>query len=126
MGEAKRRKAEIEVLKRASPEEAARWRQSKQDESILVRGINPESMDPELTAAMTRLLHTMFERSKQDGNIDTPVKFLQSKVDATLQDLRDIPIACKKGCSHCCYIWVSALLPQETRAGDNPNRMKVF
>ena len=112
MGEAKRRKAEIEMLKRAPGETAARWRQSKQDEKDLVRGIKPESTNPEPTAAMARLLHTMFERAKQDRNIDPPVKFLQSKVDATVQGFGRLPIACKKGCSHCCYIWVSASAPE--------------
>ena len=112
MGESKCRKAEIEMLKRASPEDAARWRQSKQDEKKLGRGINPEATDPEPTAAMARLLHSMFERAKQDRNIDPPVRFLQSKVDATVQGFGHLPIACKKGCSHCCYTWVSASAPE--------------
>ncbi len=112
MGEAKRRKAEIEMFKRASPEDAARRRQSTQDERSLVRGINPESQNPEEIAGMARLLQTMFESAKQNGSIDAPVTFLQSKVDATVQGLGDIPIACKKGCSHCCNIWVSAPAPE--------------
>ena len=54
MGEAKRRKAEIETLKR------------------LGQKIDPTSTDPEPTAAMARRLHSMFEAAKKDGNIDPP------------------------------------------------------
>jgi Fe-S-cluster containining protein len=112
MGESKRRKGEIEMLKRASPEDAARWRQSKQDEQSLGRGIDPASRDPEPTAAMARTLHTMFEKAKVDGNIDIPVRFMHAKVDTTVQGFGDLSIACRKGCSHCCNIWVSASAPE--------------
>lgn len=89
-----------------------RRRQAKQDEKLLVRGIDPESQDPEPTAALARHLYALFERAKQDRDIDLPVRYLHSKVDATLRGLRDIPVACKKGCSHCCHIWVSATAPE--------------
>jgi Fe-S-cluster containining protein len=112
MGEAKRRKAEIEMLKHAAPEDAMRWQRIKQDEKGVARGIDPKSTNPESTAAMARLLHTMFERAKQDGNVDPPVMFLQSKLDATVQGFGDLPIACKRGCSHCCYTWVSVTAPE--------------
>ncbi|HUC60794.1 MAG TPA: YkgJ family cysteine cluster protein [Alphaproteobacteria bacterium] len=112
MGEAKRRKAEIEALKRASPEDAARWRESKRDSECLVRGIDPESHEMEPTAAMCRILRNMFERAKESGNIDPPVEFLHTKVAATVRGLRDITISCRKGCSHCCNIWVSATAPE--------------
>src|SRR6202051_2196360 len=91
---------------------AERRRQAREDEKRLVRGIDPESTDPQLTAAMSRLLHSLFETAKRTGNIDPPVKFLHSRVDATVRGLRDVPIACRKGCSHCCHIWVSATAPE--------------
>jgi hypothetical protein len=46
MGAAKRRRAEIEMLKRASPEEAARWRQARGDEKRLVRALIAERAEP--------------------------------------------------------------------------------
>jgi Fe-S-cluster containining protein len=94
MGEAKRRKAEIEGLKRFGPR------------------IDPTSSDPEPAAVMARRLYSMFEAAKQDGNIDPPVNFIHSKLDTTIQGFGQLPIACKKGCSHCCYIWVSATAPE--------------
>ena len=94
MGQAKSRKAEIEALKRLGPR------------------IDAGSSDPEPTAEMARRLHTMFELAKQSGNIDPPVNFLYSKLETTIQDFGPIPIACKKGCSHCCHVGISATAPE--------------
>ncbi len=116
MGEAKRRRTEIEVLKQAPREEAARWRQAQSDEKLIARGIDPKSTDPEPTAAMARRLHALFETAKQNGNVDPPVKFLHAKVEQTIQDFGElfggVPLACKKGCSHCCRVWISATAPE--------------
>jgi hypothetical protein len=87
---------------------ADRKRQAKEDEQRLVRGIDTESRDAEPTAAMARQMYALLERAKRDHNIDPPVKYLHDKVDATLQGMKDIPVACAKGCSHCCHAWVSA------------------
>jgi hypothetical protein len=35
-----------------------------------------------------------------------------SKIDLTLRDMHDVPVACGKGCSHCCNIWVSITAPE--------------
>jgi Putative zinc- or iron-chelating domain len=91
---------------------AKRRRQSKDDGKRLARGIDPVSRDPEMTAAMGRQLHELFERAKRDRNINLPVEFLHAKMDATLRGLRDVPVACRKGCSHCCHIWVSVTAPE--------------
>jgi Fe-S-cluster containining protein len=94
MGEAKRRKAEIEALKQLGPP------------------IDVTSGDPERTAVMARNLHAMLETAKQEGNVDPPVRFICEKLDTTINAFGKLPIACKKGCSHCCYIWVSATAPE--------------
>jgi hypothetical protein len=94
MGEAKRRKAEIEMLKRLGPP------------------IDVTSPNPEPAVVLARRLHSMFETAKQDGNIDPPVEFVHAKLDTTIHAFGPLPVACKKGCSHCCYIWVSATAPE--------------
>jgi len=91
---------------------AARRRQAKEDEKLLAGGLDPESSNPEPTAAMARMLCTMFEKAKLEKNINAPVIFLYAKAYATLRRLQDIPVACQKGCSHCCYTWVSASAPE--------------
>jgi Fe-S-cluster containining protein len=112
MGEAKRRHAEIEELKRTNPELAALWRQLQTDKRRIAPGIDPVSPDPEPVAAMARALSVLFGEAKRTGNIDPPVTLLQTTTNATLQRLSAIPVACKKGCSHCCHTWVSVSAPE--------------
>jgi len=112
MGEAKRRAAEIQRLKNATPEEAARQQQIRDDEKLLARGVVVGSRDPGPTAAMARRLAAMLETAKTDGNITPPIEFLHSKVDASLQSLGPLEIACRKGCAHCCHTWVSVTAPE--------------
>ena len=89
-----------------------RRRQWKQDQHTLLKGVNLGSTQAEPTEAMARQLFSMLEQAKRDGRVDAPVKFLQSKVNASLTSLGDLTLACKKGCSHCCYVWVSATAPE--------------
>lgn len=112
MGEAKRRKAEIEALKQNSSMDAGAWRQLQQDKRRLALGINPETQNPEDVAALARVLYHLFEEAKRIGSINAPVEFFQSTVNSTVHGLADIPVACKKGCSHCCHTWVSVSVPE--------------
>ena len=111
-GQAKWRKAEIEELKRQSPEEAAVWRQMQNDKRSVAFGINPESLDIAVPAAMARALSALFNEAKRTGDIDPPVTLLYTTINATVRGLSDVPVACKKGCSHCCYTWVSVTAPE--------------
>lgn len=95
MGQAKSRKAEIDALKRLGPR------------------IDVTSRDPESTAVVfARNLYSMLEAAKEEGDVDPPIQFILDKLDATIRAFGRLPIACKKGCSHCCYIWVSATAPE--------------
>lgn len=118
MGEAKRRRTEIEKLRQNSPEEVAARRQAQEDDRLLSKGIDPEAPSfPEEIAAMARLLATKFKEAKQSGIIDEPVKSLYAKINATTRGLADVPIACRKGCSHCCHAWVSVSAPEALFVG---------
>lgn len=112
MGQAKERKAEIEALKRQSPEQTAEWKQYQSDKRLLRPGINPESQSPDETAAMARVLSRMFAEAKQTGNVSPAIEYFHDTINSTVRGLSDIPIACKKGCSHCCHIWVSVAPPE--------------
>jgi len=119
MGEAKRRRAEIERLKKLSPQEAAAWHREKEDELSLHGGIDPKAAttDPSAVIAMARRLHDRFEQAKASQNVDDAVRYLYEKIDATIHRLRDIPIACGKGCSHCCVISVTVSAPEAIYVG---------
>jgi Fe-S-cluster containining protein len=90
---------------------AERKRQAKEDEKRLLHGIDPETNDAGPTAAMARQMHALFETAKEAGNIDPPVKFLYVKAAASIAS-RPIPVACARGCSHCCNGWVSVTAPE--------------
>jgi Fe-S-cluster containining protein len=119
MGEAKRRRAEIERLKALSPEDAAVRRQEQEDEAALRGGIDPKAATagPAPVIAMARRLHGQFAQAKAAGNVDDAIRYLYGKIDATLDGLRDIPIACGKGCSHCCVIAVTVSAPEALYVG---------
>ena len=91
---------------------AERRQQAKQDAKRLVHGIDPRTKDAEPTAAMARQLLTFFEEAREDGNLDAAVRFLHAKVEATLGGTKEVAIACKRGCAHCCHTWVSAPAPE--------------
>jgi hypothetical protein len=88
-----------------------RKRQAKVDEKQLAHGVDPESSDPALIAAMARQMLRLFETAKSEKNIDPAVKFFHAKVEATLKG-STIPVACGKGCAHCCHSWVSVIAPE--------------
>lgn len=111
-GQAKWRREEIAELKRRSPEDAARWRQMQEDKRRVASGIDPESSDPELPVTMARALSALYTEAKRSGTVDPPVIFLYETINATLRRVSDIPVACRKACSHCCHIWVSVSAPE--------------
>ena len=119
MGEAKRRRAEIERLKALSPQDAAVRRQQQEDDAALRGGIDPAAATagPAPVVAMARRLHEKFVAAKAARNVDDAVRYLFEKVEATVQGLRDIPIACGKGCSHCCVIAVTVSAPEALYLG---------
>ena len=62
-------------------------------------------------AAMARHLHALFEKAKRVGDIDPPVEFLHEKVTQSLAAV-PIPVACGRGCTHCCNGWLSVTAPE--------------
>ena len=90
---------------------ADRKRQAKEDETSLRNGIDPMAGDPAPTVAMARQLFALLEKGKRAGSVVEAVKFLHAKVTATL-DALPMPVACARGCSHCCNGWVSATAPE--------------
>lgn len=104
-----RRKERANALKRMSPEEFEQW---KEQNRLSHGAINPESRDPAALMSMARVLGTMFEDAKQSGTVDPAMEMFYTNVNTTIKGLADIPIACKKGCSHCCHTWVSVSPPE--------------
>lgn len=119
LGEAKRRRAEIERLKGMSTQESAMWRRERTDSAVLRNGINPAQAisEPSGIFAMTRRLHDHFEEAKRANSLDGAVQYLYGRVDATIHGLKDVKLACGKGCSHCCVGWVTVSAPEAIFVG---------
>lgn len=78
----------------------------------VARGIDPSSLNEYVIVELVHQIHSRLELSKRQINIDPTVDFLLSKIDLTLNGMPDVPVACGKGCSHCCNIWVSVTAPE--------------
>jgi Putative zinc- or iron-chelating domain len=91
---------------------AGRDRHIEDDEALLQGGIDPSSDDPRHAAAMARRLHALLESAKHDCSVDAPVGFLYAKAEESIARLTGLRLACRKGCAHCCHVWVSATAPE--------------
>lgn len=89
-----------------------RRRQDKTDKKLIARGFDPTSNDPDALSAYARHLSSLFEKAKRFKNIDAPVRLIHEITTKGLAHISDIPVACKKGCSHCCFVWVSVSAPE--------------
>ncbi len=100
------------------PEQEAVRRQDAKDELLLQKGVDPEAAirDPSAIIALARRLHRHFEQAKTTQNLSDAVRYFYQKIDATSHELRNIPIACGQGCSHCCIIWVGVSAPEAIHA----------
>lgn len=107
MGEARRRKAAIAELKRAQMELRARLNMSSDDEALMGRGFSPDPGGIEELVRYADLLSRALQDAKSTGSVDLAVKLIRDSVDATWAQMSDVPVACHRGCSHCCHVWVT-------------------
>jgi Fe-S-cluster containining protein len=86
----------------------SRRRKAKEDAKLAARGLNPASATPVEVGALARHLSYVVAKAKSSGTVDPIVHLLHSRVDDTIRGMRAVPVSCKRGCSYCCNIWVSA------------------
>ena len=91
---------------------AARRRQQKEYDRQIDRGIDIEHVDEGLIGALMRRTHEYVERAKRVGSVDALMQFVFTAMDKSSARLRDVPVACSKGCWYCCTVWVAAKAPE--------------
>jgi Fe-S-cluster containining protein len=91
---------------------AERRRQDKLDRKLVERGFDPSSRDPRGVLALSRHLSHLAARAKLQNDVDILVKPFHATISKGSAYLSYVPVACKKGCSHCCNIRVSASAPE--------------
>ena len=91
---------------------AERRRQEKDDERLIAGGIDIEKRDHGQIMALMRLVHREVVAARKAGSVAGIFDFFLGNLAKTdVQAPRD-SIACRKGCSHCCKMWVSATAPE--------------
>jgi Fe-S-cluster containining protein len=84
-------------------------RQLGHDELRIVRGIDAQRPSGDEVAALMRVLSDKLESSRESGSVEPLLDFLYSNMTSGADLLSEAPIACGRGCAHCCYIpWVDA------------------
>jgi hypothetical protein len=89
-----------------------RRRQLKADSKLLANGLDPINRDGEQLAALMRLLHEQLCASRAEGSVNPMMAFLYENMGQSARRLRQVSIACFRGCSHCCHAWVAASAPE--------------
>ncbi|WP_448662843.1 YkgJ family cysteine cluster protein [Sphingomonas sp. CJ20] len=91
---------------------ADRRRQEKEDERNTARGLNIEERDPAQVMALTRLVHREVLTARTTGRVTPVLDLLLRNLAKTDSQAPHDLVACRKGCSHCCKMWVSATAPE--------------
>ena len=79
----------------------------------VARGLNPaQPISAFDMAALMRLLRQKVVESVRHGSIDPLMDFVYSSMTDGAGYIAHVPIACAKGCSFCCKVWVDASPPE--------------
>jgi hypothetical protein len=84
-------------------------RQLVQDRAHVASGLNVRIPDGRQVAALMRVLRDLVDVAKAQHSVTPLMAFFQDNIEkADKAFLSDIPVACHRGCAHCCRIWVDA------------------
>lgn len=91
---------------------ADRRRLEKDDERALAPGLDIGARSGPQAAALMRLLYREVMNAKARGDLRPFFNFFLGNFGKTDRQAPREMIACGKGCSHCCNMWVSATAPE--------------
>jgi len=84
-----------------------RRQQEREDERLLRHGIVPNGDAAPVLAQARRLL-----RSLRGGSAADAAAEIHAGFDTAMRHARREPVACRKGCAHCCISYVAATAPE--------------
>ncbi|WP_309660953.1 YkgJ family cysteine cluster protein [Sphingomonas sp.] len=89
-----------------------RRRQLKDDQKRIARGLDVRNEDADELAALMRVLHQLVQTSIERRSVSPLMQFVCSNLTAGAKHIASVQIACVRGCSHCCNLWVDASPPE--------------
>lgn len=92
-----------------SPDLEARFRD---DEARVARGLDAGRLDGTQIIALMRVLRDRIETSIARRSVAPLTEFLYANLAGATRIVADVPIACGRGCAHCCNLWVDATAPE--------------
>lgn len=87
---------------------AERRRQLKEAEKSIARGFDARNSASGQMVALIRALDRKLQASVQRRSVGPLMEFVYSSMSGGARLIGDAPIACGRGCSHCCHNWVDA------------------
>lgn len=87
---------------------ADRRRQQREDEKSVARGFDARQSAGGQIVALMRALDQKLQASLQRRSVSPLMEFVYANISAGARLVGDVPIACGRGCSHCCHSWVDA------------------
>lgn len=85
-----------------------RRRQLKEDDKSIARGLDPSHIEGRHVIALMRALDDKLQVCLQRRSVSPLMQFVYANMTSGARFIRDVPIACRRGCSHCCHSWVDA------------------
>jgi Fe-S-cluster containining protein len=89
-----------------------RRRQLKADSKLIADGIDPIDNPQQQIPSLMRVLSEELRAARSAGSIDPLMTFFYENMSQSMRRLRQVPLACAKGCAHCCASWVAVSAPE--------------
>lgn len=91
-------------------------------EALIRQGLDSVAGNGDHLLALARVLRDRLRVARARGSVTTLMYFMYENAKAGAKHIADVPVACGKGCSHCCNIWVDASPPEVFYAVGTMNR----